>query len=215
MESKKYPRTPHFRFSPGATNDDRICDDISNFLGEDIIITEKLDGSNSALTNGGVYGRSHATYTQNPWDIKLRELHYNIGYNIPGDVYIFGEGMEAIHSIEYQNLTSPFYAFGVRKDDTFLNWDVAMEYINMLGLESVPLLYRGVVYTEEELKNIIEILMSDGSRLGGEIEGIVVRRDIMFDNDDFSNNVIKYVRENHVTTDKHWSRNWKKAIIKY
>lgn len=62
----KYPRTYHFNFSPGATNDDRIADSLSNLIGQEIVITEKLDGSNTAITKDGVYGRSHADFTKNP-----------------------------------------------------------------------------------------------------------------------------------------------------
>ena len=35
--------------------------------------------------------------------------------------------------------------------------------------------------------------MNVGSKLGGEIEGIVVRNADMFHNDDFAKNVMKYV----------------------
>lgn len=68
FKTNKYPRTPHFKFSPGAKNDDRIADNYSNFIGKEIIITEKLDGGNIGLTKNGVYARSHATFTSNPWD---------------------------------------------------------------------------------------------------------------------------------------------------
>lgn len=36
----------------------------------------------------------------------------------------------------------------------------------------------------------------------------------MFHNDDFAENVMKWVRKDHVQTDEHWTRNWKKAKIK-
>jgi hypothetical protein len=44
-------------------------------------------------------------------------------------------------------------------------------------------------------------------------EGIVARVAGMFHNDDFSTNVLKWVRKDHVTTTEHWQRNWKKAKL--
>ena len=34
-------------------------------------------------------------------------------------------------------------------------------------------------------------------------------------NDDFKDNVQKWVRKNHVQTDIHWTKNWKQANINY
>ena len=59
----KYNRTYHLPWSPGATSDDKISNDISNLIDDYIIITEKLDGENCGMENDGVYARSHATYT--------------------------------------------------------------------------------------------------------------------------------------------------------
>ena len=40
----KYNRSFHLNFSPGATSDDKIADNINNLIGREIVITEKLDG---------------------------------------------------------------------------------------------------------------------------------------------------------------------------
>ena len=45
----KYNRTYHLPWSPGSTNDDRISDSVNSLLGKEIVITEKLDGSNSCI----------------------------------------------------------------------------------------------------------------------------------------------------------------------
>jgi hypothetical protein len=45
-------------------------------------------------------------------------------------------------------------------------------------------------------------------------EGIVIRNAEEFENENFADNVMKWVRKDHVTTDKHWTRNWSKAKIK-
>jgi hypothetical protein len=88
----KYNRTYHFPFSPGATNDDRIAETMSNLIGQEIVITEKLDGENCGMTDGGVYARSHAAYTTSPWSKEVRNLHKLVVEDELGDgVYLFGE----------------------------------------------------------------------------------------------------------------------------
>jgi hypothetical protein len=65
------------------------------------------------------------------------------------------------------------------------------------------------------LKDIVDKLVSEPSELGGEREGIVVRNAGLFHNDDFKENVMKWVRYGHVKTDEHWTRNWKRSKINY
>jgi len=210
----KYPRTFHFDFSPGTTSDDRIAPSVESILGIDIVITEKLDGSNTAMTKGGVYGRSHGEYTKNPWDLKSREIWERIKRDIDEDVFIFGEGMYGIHSIEYSDLDSYFYIFGVRDNNIWLPWEGVEEYSYLLDIPTVPVLFEGVVDTEKELKNLVEKLSKESSALGGTREGIVARNANHFHNDDFDTNVFKWVRKGHVQTGEHWTRTWKKATIK-
>ena len=45
---------------------------------------------------------------------------------------------------------------------------------------------------------------------GQDIEGFVVRDIESFPIDEFSKHVAKYVRANHVQTDKHWRETWTK-----
>lgn len=211
----KYPRTYHLPNSPGTTSDDRIAKSVDSLVGIDIVITEKLDGSNTAITKDGVYGRSHADFTKNPWDVKSWEIHQRIKNDLSEDLFIFGEGMYGIHSIEYQNLTSYFYLFGVRDNNIWVSWESVEEYAFLLDLPTVPVLFKGRVNSEKELKDLTESLVKEPSALGGHREGIVVRNAEMFHNDDFAENVMKWVRKNHVSTDSHWTRNWVKAQLKY
>ena len=106
-------------------------------------------------------------------------------------VFIFGENMEGIHSIEYTNLTSYFYIFGVRDNNIWVPWETVEEYSFLLDLPTVPVLFKGVINTEKELKQIVEDLVSQPSALCGQREGIVIRNAGMFHNDDFSQNVMK------------------------
>ena len=49
----KYNRTFHLPWSPGSTNDDRISNNVDSLLGKEIVITEKLDGSNTGMVDQG------------------------------------------------------------------------------------------------------------------------------------------------------------------
>jgi hypothetical protein len=212
----KYNRTYHLPWSPGATNDDRISSDVSSLIGIDIVITEKLDGENCGMTDDGVYARSHAAFTTSPWSREVRNLHkISIEGQLGDGVYLFGENMEGIHSIEYTNLSSYFYLFGVRDNNIWVPWTKVEEYSYLLDIQTVPVLFKGVISSEKELKELTEKLASQSSELGGIREGIVVRNADMFHNDDFAENVMKWVRADHVQTDEHWTRNWRKATLKY
>jgi hypothetical protein len=212
---KKYPRTYHIPTSPGSTSDDRFLDSVDQFLNNEIVITEKLDGSNTSITKDGVYGRSHADFTRNSWDQKSWELWNFINTDLSDGVYLFGEGMYGIHSIEYSDLESYFYLFGVRDNGVWLSWDEVEEYSYILSIPTVPVLFKGIIKTEEEFNLIVDRLVSEESGLGGKREGIVIRNANSFNDDVFSRNVGKWVRKDHVTTDIHWTKNWKKAKIKY
>lgn len=212
----KYARTYHLPWSPGTTSDDKISNDIISLIGNEIVITEKLDGENCGMINDGVYARSHATFTTSPWSREVRQLHdIKVRGQLEDDVFLFGENMEGIHSIEYTNLKSYFYLFGVRDNNIWIPWSGVEEYSYLLDLPLVPVLFKGSVESEEELKELVDKLVSQQSELGGEREGIVVRTAGMFHNDDFADNVAKWVRKDHVQTDEHWSRNWRKSKINY
>lgn len=219
----KYPRTFHLPFSPGTTNDDRIADDISNIIGNEIVITEKLDGSNCAIEKGGVYDRSHAVYTDKTWSVGVRQIHSMIKPYLDDNVILYGENMEGIHSIEYKRLTTHFYMFGVKEGEYFTNWKNINFYSNVLGVTTVPVWYEGIIQSEEELKEIVNEIISKPSRLEGYdtetqeeiMEGIVIRPKNSFHEKDFHKNVFKWVRKSHVKTNDHWTKNWKRAKINW
>jgi ATP-dependent RNA circularization protein (DNA/RNA ligase family) len=209
----KYGRSYHLPFSPGATRDDKISKSVSSLLGIDVVISEKLDGENTCMTKGGVYARSHAAYTTSGWSREVRQIHSLIKNDLSEDVFLFGENLEGIHSIEYTNLKSYFYIFGVRDNNIWIPWEGVEEYSYLLDIPTVPVLFKGIINTEKELKEIIESLVKQPSALGGEREGVVIRNASMFHNDDFSENLAKWVRKDHVQTDEFWTKNWKKSKI--
>lgn len=210
----KYPRTYHLSNSPGTTNDDRIAKSIDHLINTPIVITEKMDGENAAITHNGVYARSHAEFTTSPWSLKVRQLHSIIGQSLPEmDYFLFGENMQGIHSIEYTKLTSPFYLFAIREKMKWSSWQEVEDTAFLLDIPHVPVLFKGIVNDKTELETMIDEFMKNGSQLGGDIEGVVVRTQDGFDDDEFSKKVQKFVRKNHVQTDEHWTKNWKNAKI--
>ena len=210
----KYPRTYHLPFSKGTTNDDRISNSVENLINTPIVITEKLDGENTSMVNEGVYARSHATFTTSPWSREVRQIHdLKVRNQLEDDLYLFGENMEGIHSIEYNNLEDYFYLFGVRDNDYWLEWNKVEEYAYLLDLKLVPVLFKGTFNNIDELQTKVLELVSLPSELGGEREGVVIRTQSGFYDNKFSTYLQKWVRKNHIKTDEHWTRNWKKAKV--
>lgn len=54
----KYPRTYHLPYSLGITSDDKILPNDNIFFNKEIIVTVKMDGENTTITNDKVYTRS-------------------------------------------------------------------------------------------------------------------------------------------------------------
>lgn len=221
--SKKYGRTYHYPFSPGTTSDDRISrhywDDFSRHAS--VIHTEKLDGENNCLSRYGVFARSHATPTTSPWTQSLRERWAVIKGDL-GDLEVFGENLYAVHSIEYKKLEHHYYVFAVRLKDTWLAWEEVKFYAAMFDFPTVPELASVRPGDEKQFQGEVITLSQQPSLFDGmdvqtglpcSREGIVSRNADAFAVDRFAQNVIKYVRQGHVKTDTHWTRNWRRAKL--
>ena len=216
---KKYPRTLHFQFSPEIHSDDKVISFkyLGNFLQEEIIITEKLDGSNSCLKgHHGVYGRSHALPTKEPWYDHLKGVYYSKLSILKPNLWIFGENTFAIHSIEYDKMDSFFYIFAIYDTDTneWLSYDDMVAEANRLEIPTVPLVFRGTVESLGWVNKFMDKQIRYPSVLGGKCEGFVARVASAIKGEEFAQYVAKYVREGHVQTDKHWKVNWKPQVLK-
>lgn len=217
MNNTKYPRTHHLPFSPGLQNDDRMVEEgWESLLNHTLVLTEKMDGGNSMICQEACYDRSHSTPTRNPWSRNLWDvggLHDQLKNKLGEDEYIYGENMYGIHSIEYPELTSYFYLFGVRDNNNWYSWEDVVTMSEILQIPTVPVLEIKKFKNVEELQNRILYYMSKKSKYGPEIEGVVVRNIESYPIEDFDKNVVKYVRKGHVQTDQFWQRNWKKANL--
>jgi len=225
MDSRKYGRTFHYPFSPGTTSDDRINHDYWSDLQsiEQIVHTEKLDGENTCLNQYGVFARSHAAPTRHPWANYLKEKWQMIKHDL-GDLEIFGENIYATHSIKYLEIEHHFYVFAIRHLDKWLSWEEVKFYAAMLDFPTVPELKMQVPTDQEILeKTVLEFVNQPSVFQSLDIhtnenctmEGIVSRNIEEYLVKDFKKNVFKYVRKNHVKTDAHWTRNWKRAPLKW
>ena len=194
----KYPRTLHLPWSKGITNDDRVMQSVDCFEKKEVVVTCKLDGENTTLYNGRMHARSLDSrhHASRAW---LKKRHAEFQHEIPENFRICGENMYAKHTIHYQALTDYFYVFGIYEDDACLSWGDTVEYCKVLGLKTVPVLWRGI-WDEEKVKS----LFTGESIFGAEQEGYVVRNVGSFHFDDFQKNVAKMVREGHVQTDQNW-----------
>lgn len=194
----------HLPTSPGATSDDKILQDLSVLDNKIWVITEKMDGENTTMMNNCIYARSLDS-NNHPSRNWVKGLWGEISYKIPEGWRICGENIYAKHSIEYDNLESYFLVYSIWNEDNIcLQWDDTEDFCSYLGLNIVKVLG---LFTD--ISNLDKEFIPDLDL--NKQEGVVLRNFDSFHYDTFQENVFKWVRPNHVQTDKHWST---QSIIK-
>jgi hypothetical protein len=191
----KYPRTYHSPWSLGVTNDDKVIKDTSSFIGNEVVLLEKMDGENTTLSRDYIHARSldSVDHPSRHW---VKGIWGQIRHNIPEGYRICGENLFAKHSIEYNDLPNYFMVFNIWDENNIcLSFDETLEWCNLLEIQHVPVLWRGI-YDENFIKNF-ELDFSKQ-------EGYVVRLTKSFHYDDFEKSVMKMVKKGHVQTDSHW-----------
>lgn len=207
LQKFKYPRTFHLPWSLGATDDDKThtFEDIeAMFGGKQVVVTEKADGENTTIYSGGAsHARSLDSRHHESRDI-IKSKAAEVGHLIPEGWRLMGENMFAKHSIEYEGLPAYFMMFSIADESNrALSWDDVEEWGLLLGIPTVPVVWRGRWDTKKAMS-----LYPFKSLLGGKVsEGYVVRDAGSFSMSNFSSHVAKFVRANHVQTDSvHWSQ---------
>lgn len=191
----KYPRTPHLPWSPGRSSDDLKQTSTDQFVGREVVVTEKMDGENTTMYRDGIHARSTDS-KHHPSRSWVKNLHQTICYNIPQGWRICGENLYARHSIAYHELPSFFVMFSIwNEENVCLPWNQTQEWADLLELHLPKVLYRGI-WDEDTIRNLP--VNTDTC------EGYVVRDALHFHYDDFSQHIAKYVRAGHVQTDEHW-----------
>lgn len=203
MELIKYPSTPHLPWSLSVTKDDKIITSLDAFVGQEVVVLEKMDGENTNLYRHYVHARS-TTYSYHESRSWMRRFHASIAHLIEDDMKLCGEGLFAKHSIFYEDLESYFLLFSIWRDTGFcLSWDETVSMAGAIGVHTVPELYRGI-WDEKLLRDMTKKMDLN------KMEGFVVRPAASFHLSEFSKKMAKFVRKGHVQTDEHWM---KSAVI--
>lgn len=194
----KYPRTYHLPWSEGVSDDDKVIETLELFKGKRVIVSEKMDGENCTMYSDYIHARSidERYHPSRDW---VKRFWSNIRSDIPNGWRVCGENLYAKHSVHYENLPSYFLRFSIwNEQNECLSWDETVEWFSLLGIVSVPVLFDGI-FDENTIKAIWENMDKDKN------EGYVVRLAETIKYDEFKSKFAKYVRKNHVQTNKHWS----------
>jgi ATP-dependent RNA circularization protein (DNA/RNA ligase family) len=203
----KYPRTKHLPWSDSITKDDDSLVDDSQFHRLNVVVSEKLDGENSSIYSNGYFHARSINGNEHPSQGWIKSFLQNFVYNIPEGWRICGENLYAEHSIHYDNLPTYFMVFSIwNEKNECLSWDETEEYCHLLGLQHVPVLYKGL-YNKDAIHNAF-------LNLDHIAEGYVVRTVNGFHYTDFQKCIAKYVRPNHVAETQHnWRMRWDSSKI--
>lgn len=213
----KHPSTPHWPQSEKVHRNDTYLEARSALLRVPIVVTEKIDGGNTCLWNGDVYARSVDTPAAEGWFAMVKKHHgWKTNDQWFKNLAVYGEDIYGIHSIEYDPIyeQDTYMVFGARDGNWWASWETVKEIAKELNAKTVPEVWRGVFYSKEDVTAFFQEELLKPSALGGPREGFVMRTEFGFFNEDFQHRVCKYVRANHVQTDKHWRRNWKPCRLK-
>lgn len=194
----KYPRTWHLPWSPGNQSGDKKHKSVKQFVGKHVVVTAKMDGENTTMYNDYVHARSvdSRNHPSRNW---VRQLHAQIGWQLPDGWRLCGENLFARHSIHYHHLPSWFMVFNIwNEENTALSWTETIEWVKMLELNPVEVLYDGV-WNEDVIRGLWT-----AERNQDQMEGYVVRLVGPIRYRDWTASTAKYVRHDHVQTDSHW-----------
>lgn len=199
----KYPRTYHIPQSLGKTKDDRVLDNLSHFLGKEIVITEKMDGENTTIYSNGYCHARSVDSKNNIHRSWVCSLARRIGLDLHQGWRVCGENLWAKHSILYDNLDDYFLVFSIWNNlNECISWNDTIEICQLLDLQTVPEIYTGQLNAEEEIYKFCK----EAEKHSDTHEGFVIRIADKFHYSQFRNNVAKWVRSNHVQTSHHWQR---------
>lgn len=192
----KYPRTQHLQGSQLQAGDEDLRQiPFSEILGKYIVIEEKIDGANSAISfneSGELLLQSRGHYLNGGYS----ERHYNlmkqwannnkdVFYSVLGSRYImYGEWMYAKHTVFYDALPDYFMEFDIydRERGVFLDTDSRKILTDQMKIvHSVPVLARGAFKSKEAIlaylghsnyitDNHIEVLRALSEKQGLDVE---------------------------------------------
>lgn len=200
----KYPRTPHLPESPKRGADDLVLDSATHFEGKQVVVAEKLDGESwtgyadgSHARSPDARDRSETMRLSRDW---VRRLHGQFAHELPPGFRVCGENMGGRHTVAYDKLPSLLMVYSIWNErNEALSWTETEEWCELLGLQTVPVLYRGVWDREA-------VLACGNTPQYSEIsEGFVVRLADGFAYEDFGRSIAKYVNSSFEIPSEHWT----------
>lgn len=169
MKIFKYPRTPHIEGSRSQPGDEDLKDvPVREIAGRPLVIEEKLDGANSAISfddEGRLYLQSRGHFllgggAEKHFDLFKRWAHTHasaLGARLGARYVLYGEWLYAKHTIFYDHLSHYFIEFDLFDKGTgeFLDSARRRELLAGLPLVAAPILYQGTIKSGEELAALI------------------------------------------------------------
>jgi RNA ligase-like protein len=166
---RKYPRTHHLEGSRRQPGDEDLnALPFSQLAGRDLVVEEKLDGANAAVSfgpSGELLLQSRGHYlTGGP-----RERHFDLFkswaschqaalHSVLGSRYVlYGEWLYAKHTVFYDALPHYFLEFDIldRVDNAFLSTERRQELLAKAPVLSAPVLWTGRLKLAEELLALV------------------------------------------------------------
>ncbi|MGH9846257.1 MAG: RNA ligase family protein [Blastocatellia bacterium] len=188
----KYPRTPHItgsRIQPG--DEDLRSISAEELLGRELIVEEKLDGSNSGISfdsDGELLLQSRGHYLDGgPRERQFALLkswatcHRTEFWDALGDRYLmYGEWLYAKHTIFYDDLAHYFIEFDVMEKTTgeFLSTARRSELLSGLPVVSAPVVWTGHIKSAKQFESLIGASCFQTARWGERLAGVCAERDL-------------------------------------
>ncbi|QIL79735.1 RNA ligase family protein [Diaphorobacter sp. HDW4A] len=172
LDILKYPRTPHLQGSRLQAGDHNDCVPYEHLAGRHIVVEEKLDGANSALSfsaGGGLLLQSRGHYLAVD-QMGGRERQFNafkqwarahesaLLSRLEDRYVMYGEWLYAKHSVFYDALPHWFAEFDLwdRSRACFLDTPRRHALLADLPVVSVPVLYSGVA--PKRIKDLLALI---------------------------------------------------------
>lgn len=165
----KYPRTPHLdgsRLQPG--DEELRVVSLEHLAGQSIVVEEKLDGANSAVSFGDD-GRLLLQSRGHFLDGGPRERHFgllkawatsvrsSLWDALGGRYVMYGEWLYAKHTIFYDALPHYFFEFDVldKASGRFLPTPARRELLKAAPVHAAPVLYTGTLRSAGQLNSLV------------------------------------------------------------
>jgi atypical dual specificity phosphatase len=212
----KFPKIPHLFNLGGATRDDKICtpSDISKFIGQKVIIEEKIDGANVGISiddNGCILVQNRSHFITSNYHAQFAPLDKWIAKHMsdlweiltPNRHILFGEWVYATHSIPYDLLPGWFIAYDLydKVNNTFMSRIKLSILLNKSNIPYVPVIFEDYIESIESLKSYVTGKSKYSSHAVR--EGIVIR---VFDDENNLKFRAKIVRGDFLAGNERWNK---------